>query len=764
MGKYVMERLFKVFNIAGMAFIFVGGHTGYISGKDMLYQLLLFVIVYCFMTRTYEAFETQTKKSMELIYSQGLALFLADAVTYLTGYVTKTSINDIWMMLLKLVAQTAFAAIYTLGSNQIMCHLYGKKEAAVLYGNSEMFEKMKDLRHMSDWIHVKMWIRVLEVTPQTLEQLKDVDLVILQEIDRVQKDQILRYCAANGIEVYLKPEMEDVLMCSMKSVSVNGTMLLQIGNKNERPVYELVKRMMDICISVVGLVLASPVMLITAGLIKAQDRGTVLYSQKRLTKDGKIFEIYKFRSMKMDAEKDGKARLAEKSDDRITTVGKWIRMTRIDELPQFINVLRGDMSIVGPRPERPELAEKYTEENPEFTMRLKVKAGITGFAQVYGRYNTPAIEKAQMDAYYIRKASVLMDLRLILATVKVLFMKESSEGVVTESKTENRAENKAYKMIKERDCMRFSVVVPLYNKENCIRMTLESVKKQSFKDYEVIVVDDGSTDRSLEEARKIKSENITIIHQQNQGVSVARDTGILHAQGQYIAFLDADDEWEPDYLKTIDHLIEKYPESDMYVTAYRVDMGNGKSHYSARLTPATGCLESYWLTYQYAYDFVWTSATVIRTSAVLKAGLFRPGEKIGQDLDLWSRVARNNPKVAYSSEVCVNYHRMAEANARTRVKVAKADAFIKNLEEELEDSAHSKEELAMIQRKYNMKMTVYIYTSILAGNKAEAREAMKRWKGQLSRKAKMVQAGLKIARIMPDFVLRMVYAARLKVF
>lgn len=451
MGKYVMERLFKVFNIAGMAFIFVGGHTGYISGKDMLYQQLLFVIVYCFMARTYEAFETQTKKSMELIYSQGLALFLADAVTYLTGYVTKTSINDIWMMLLKLVAQTAFAAIYTLGSSQIMCHLYGKKEAAVLYGNSEMFEKMKDLRHMSDWIHVKMWIRVLEVTPQNLEQLKDVDLVILQEIDRVQKGQILRYCVANGIEVYLKPEMEDVLMCSMKSVSVNGTMLLQIGNKNERPVYELVKRMMDICISVVGLVLASPVMLITAGLIKAQDRGTVLYSQKRLTKDGKIFEIYKFRSMKMDAEKDGKARLAEKSDDRITTVGKWIRMTRIDELPQFINVLRGDMSIVGPRPERPELAEKYTEENPEFAMRLKVKAGITGFAQIYGRYNTPAIEKAQMDAYYIRKASVLMDLRLILTTVKVLFMKESSEGVVTESKTENRAENKTYKMIKERE-------------------------------------------------------------------------------------------------------------------------------------------------------------------------------------------------------------------------------------------------------------------------------------------------------------------------
>lgn len=155
---------------------------------------------------------------------------------------------------------------------------------------------------------------------------------------------------------------------------------------------------------------------------------------------------------------------------------------------------------------------------------------------------------------------------------------------------------------------------------------------------------------------------------------------------------------------------------------------------------------------------------MIRRSAVLKAGLFRAGEKIGQDLDLWSRVARNNPKVAYSSEVCVNYHRMAEANARTRVKVAKADAFIKNLEEELENPAHSKAELAMIQHKYNMKMTVYIYTSILAGNKAEAREAMKRWKGELSRKARLVQAGLKIAGFMPDVVLRTVYAVRLKAF
>ena len=411
-GKYVMEGLFKVFNIAGMAFIFVGGHTGYISGKDMLYQLLLFVIIYCFMAHTYDAFEAQNKKNKELIYSQGLALFLADAVTYLTGHVTKTDGNSIWITVLILMGQVSFAAVYTLGSNLLFCHLYGRKEAAVLYGSSEAFEKMENLKQISDRIHVKMWIRILEVTPEILEQLKNVDLVILQEADKVQRDKILRYCAGNGIEVYL----------------------------------------MDVCLSAAGLIVLSPVMLLTAVLIKAQDGGTVLYRQKRLTRNGKIFEIYKFRSMKMDAEKDGKARLAEKSDDRITSVGKWIRMTRIDELPQFINVLKGDMSIVGPRPERPELAEKYTEENPEFAIRLKVKAGITGFAQVYGRYSTVPLEKARMDAYYIGNASVLMDIRLILATAKVIFMKESSEGIEkTESKAENRAKNKAYKMTKERE-------------------------------------------------------------------------------------------------------------------------------------------------------------------------------------------------------------------------------------------------------------------------------------------------------------------------
>ena len=177
------------------------------------------------------------------------------------------------------------------------------------------------------------------------------------------------------------------------------------------------------------LVVASPIMLITALCIKMYDHGPVFFKQKRLTIDGKEFYVYKFRSMITDAEKDGVARLATQNDSRITPVGKVIRATRIDELPQLINIFKGDMSVVGPRPERPEIAKEYEEQIPEFSYRLRVKAGLTGYAQIYGKYNTTAYDKLKMDLMYIESYSILEDLKLILATFKIIFTKESTEGV-----------------------------------------------------------------------------------------------------------------------------------------------------------------------------------------------------------------------------------------------------------------------------------------------------------------------------------------------
>lgn len=312
--------------------------------------------------------------------------------------------------------------------------------------------------------------------------------------------------------------------------------------------------------------------------------------------------------------------------------------------------------------------------------------------------------------------------------------------------------------------MKFSVIIPLYNKKNYICRTLDSVLRQSFLDYEVIVVEDGSEDGSYEKVAAYGSEKIKIIRQKNQGVSVARNNGIACARGEYIAFLDADDEWESNYLETIDRLTAAYPGCGMYVTAYRIHMGNGRTHYSHRMEEPQGCIASYWLTYRYVYDFVWTSAVCIRKADITACGGFKAGEKIGQDLDLWSRIAEKNPKVAYSSDLCVNYNRAAEHNARQRVKIAEPKAFMNNLEYEMENPDRTDEELRMIQKKYDMKMTAYVYTSILAGKRSEARKALRTWKGRRQIKTEILKTALKAASVMPESVVRKVYALRLAVF
>ena len=193
-----------------------------------------------------------------------------------------------------------------------------------------------------------------------------------------------------------------------------------------------VKRLSDIAMSVIGLIIALPFMLIIAIAIKAEDGGPVFFRQARCTKDGRVFDILKFRSMIVDAEKSGISVPATEKDPRITRVGSVIRATRLDELPQLINILKGDMSVVGPRPERIEHVREYCDEIPEFQYRMSVKGGLTGYAQVYGKYNTSAYDKLKLDLLYIQNYSLVLDLEIILKTIQVLFTRESTEGFAAE--------------------------------------------------------------------------------------------------------------------------------------------------------------------------------------------------------------------------------------------------------------------------------------------------------------------------------------------
>lgn len=308
---------------------------------------------------------------------------------------------------------------------------------------------------------------------------------------------------------------------------------------------------------------------------------------------------------------------------------------------------------------------------------------------------------------------------------------------------------------------KFSVVIPLYNKASYIVSTVQSVLAQQYTDFEIIVVDDGSTDHGAEKLLEITDDRITIVRQENQGVSVARNVGISLAKSEYIAFLDADDVWCPDYLVQIDKLTKKYTEADIFVTAYNVILSSDVVHYSNAEESCTDGKKSYWLSLRKGYDFVWTSATVIRRKAILDVGGFRPGERIGQDLDLWARVAQNNPCVAYTNKRCVNYNRNAENNARTRVPIAYAKAFISDLKTELNNDKRTEEEKECIAAKLRKKLIVYIFTMNLAGESKNARKTILTNRSYIGFLLSFMLFG---SSMLPKKLNRWVYGMRIKLF
>ena len=253
--------------------------------------------------------------------------------------------------------------------------------------------------------------------------------VLIGDMDPDTRREIVSYCYRTGREALLLPDMSDVMLFSAAPMVMGDSLVYDLKTEGMDRTYRTIKRLTDIVVSVLGLVILSPLMLFTAIAVKAQDGGPVFYRQERLTRGGKRFMLTKFRSMIVNAESATGAVLAGKEDERITKVGRFIRATRIDELPQLWNILMGDMSLVGPRPERPEFYEIFCREYPEFEYRLKVKAGLTGYAQLYGKYNTTFAEKARLDMYYIQHASLLWDLQLMFYTLKIIFIRESTEGV-----------------------------------------------------------------------------------------------------------------------------------------------------------------------------------------------------------------------------------------------------------------------------------------------------------------------------------------------
>ena len=319
--------------------------------------------------------------------------------------------------------------------------MFPPQPTAVIYDTRQGMENLIGQYNLDKKYQVLFTAGVSECI-QDLSMLNGLETVFLSGIHSHDRNVILKYCVEHGINVLVIPRLGDTIMSGAYAIHMFHLPMLKVGRYNPTPEYLMAKRLIDIVVSAMALVVLSPVFLVTAIAIKATDHGPVFYKQIRLTKDGKEFAILKFRSMRVDAEKDGVARLSSgENDSRITPVGKVIRACRVDELPQLINILRGELSIVGPRPERPEIAAQYCEEIPEFSLRLQAKAGLTGYAQVYGKYNTTPYDKLSMDLMYIAHPSLIEDIKIMLATVKILFVPESTEGVAEGQTTAMRQES-----------------------------------------------------------------------------------------------------------------------------------------------------------------------------------------------------------------------------------------------------------------------------------------------------------------------------------
>ena len=265
-------------------------------------------------------------------------------------------------------------------------------------------------------------------------ELEGCEAVVLSGLEETLRSHLLKFCYGKGIRVYVVPEITDLLLRFGKTVTAFDTPMVLVRSAGLTLGQRFWKRALDIFLVLTALLPAAPVMALVALWIRLEDGGPVFYRQKRMTQNGREFDILKFRSMIPNAEKHSGAVLASENDPRITRVGRFIRATRLDELPQLLNILKGDMSIVGPRPERREIAERYRRELPEFDYRLKVPGGLTGYAQIYGKYNTTPADKLRLDLIYIENYSLMLDIRLMLLTLRILFTKESTQGLKEETK------------------------------------------------------------------------------------------------------------------------------------------------------------------------------------------------------------------------------------------------------------------------------------------------------------------------------------------
>lgn len=400
----------------------------YIKGDILV--IAVYAILLMFFNSTYGGTKIGYLKAMDVFLSEVFSIVATNVISYAQLALMSAKLAHWKPMILFTLCEIVFSLVWVFLSDAIYRTVFPPRDLLLIYGERPYDDIVRKFNTRKDRYNVADKIDIKEGYDKVEEKISQrFDGIILWDIPTVDRNYLIKYCYSRSIRVYIMPKIPDVIIMNSDKMHLFDTPMLLTREYALRFEQRVIKRCLDIALSLFGIIVTSPIMLLTAFIIKVSDGGPVFYKQVRCTINNREFKIIKFRSMRVDAESDGKARLASKNDSRITPFGKFIRKVRIDELPQLFNILKGDMSFIGPRPERPEIIAQYMEEMPEFAFRTRVKAGLAGYAQVYGKYNTTPYDKLKLDLTYIEGYSLWLDIKLMLLTLKVLLSPEATEGV-----------------------------------------------------------------------------------------------------------------------------------------------------------------------------------------------------------------------------------------------------------------------------------------------------------------------------------------------
>ncbi|WP_418747573.1 sugar transferase [Frisingicoccus sp.] len=399
--------------------------------RTLAVTLLTFCAVGIGMTAAYGRFDIGRRKSKPIIYSLGLAVFITDIVTYVQLSVMNTNpdnnatlkFENAGLLIIVVGLQIVLIVLMTYLGNYFYFRMNRPEICCVITSSENSLEQIcKVVSKYKKQYEIKY---VLDYRAKDLfDTILKSHTIFMYDVPVKDRTEIFEFCYRHSRNIYFNPEVPDVVAFNAQHVVLDDVSLIQATVEELSIEQRFIKRMMDVVISIAGLIISSPIWLVSAICIKFEDGGKILFKQKRATKNGKVFEVYKFRTMKENVTNYS----STAGDSRITKTGKILRKFRIDEFPQLINILKGEMSVVGPRPEMLENVYSYTAELPEFEYRLRVKAGLTGYAQIAGKYNTSPRDKLILDLMYIENYSVWKDIKLILQTLIVLFKGDSTEA------------------------------------------------------------------------------------------------------------------------------------------------------------------------------------------------------------------------------------------------------------------------------------------------------------------------------------------------